>query len=181
MDKSALTSKLGTLQNDALNTLQQHPNGKSTAQLDHILINRKWLNSIRNARAYNTVELHSDNRIVSLRMSISLRAPKNNKCQRITYDWVKLKNNCSLQSQFNIEMQNRYDILNANNLDNNSIQSEYDNFIESIKQTTEKRVGQTKRTTKKSWVFDETINLLKERKKVKNTFKQKSNRYNNNY
>ncbi|CAF1638407.1 unnamed protein product [Adineta ricciae] len=28
-----------------------HPNGKSKAQLDHILINGKWLNSIRNVRA----------------------------------------------------------------------------------------------------------------------------------
>ncbi|CAF1615910.1 unnamed protein product, partial [Adineta ricciae] len=41
-----------------------HPNGKSKAQLDHILINGKWLNSIRNVRAYNTVELNSDHQIV---------------------------------------------------------------------------------------------------------------------
>ena len=111
-----------------------HPNGKSKAQLDHILINGKWLNSIRNARAYNTVELHSDHRIVSVKMSISLRAPKKTKHRRTTYDWTKLQNNCSLQSQFNIEVQNRYDALNTNNPDNNNnIQTEYNNFIDSIK------------------------------------------------
>ncbi|CAF4028768.1 unnamed protein product, partial [Rotaria magnacalcarata] len=42
-----------------------HPNNNSKAQLDHILINGKWINSIRNVRAYNTVELNSDHRIVS--------------------------------------------------------------------------------------------------------------------
>ena len=130
-----------------------HPNGRSTAQLDHILINGKWINSIRNARAYISVELHSDHRIVNAKISISLRATKTNKYKRITYDWTKFKNNCRLQSQFNIEVQNRYDILNVNNPDNNTIQTEYDNFIESIKQTTEKLVGQAKRTIKKNWVL----------------------------
>ena len=36
-----------------------HPSG-STHQLDHILINNKWKNSLRNCRAYNSVELDSD-------------------------------------------------------------------------------------------------------------------------
>ncbi|CAF1687472.1 unnamed protein product, partial [Adineta ricciae] len=60
-----------------------HPNGKYKAQLDHILINGKWLNSIRNVRAYNTVELNSDHRIVSAQLSISVRATKENKNKRI--------------------------------------------------------------------------------------------------
>lgn len=153
-----------------------HPNGKSKAQLDHILINGKWLNSIRNARAYNTTELHSDHRIMSVKICISLLAAKNNKRQRITYYLNKLENNCSLQSQFNIEVQNRYDALSTNNLDdNNNIQTEYDNFMESIKQTSEKLVGQAKRKNKKNRISDETITLLKQRNKAKNTFKQKAN------
>jgi hypothetical protein len=156
-----------------------HPNGQSKAQLDHILINGKWINSVRNVRAYNTVELNSDHRIVSAKISISLRVSKDNKCQRITYDWKKLKNSCSLQSQFNIEVQNRYDILSANNSVNN-IQTQYDNFIESIQQTTENLVGQTKRTSKKNWVSDETIKLLNQRNEAKNIFKQKRNPNNKN-
>ena len=38
----------------------KHATGK-TAQLDHIMINGKWLNSIKNVRAYNTVELKPSN------------------------------------------------------------------------------------------------------------------------
>lgn len=136
-----------------------HPNGQSKVQLDHILINGTWLNSVRNVRAYNTVELNSDHRIMSARISISLRAPKNNQCQHTTYDWNKLKTNCSLQSQFNVEVQNRFDIVNANSLDDN-IQTQYNNFVESIQQTTENLIGKSKRINKKHWVSDKTIKVL---------------------
>jgi hypothetical protein len=121
-----------------------HPNGKSKAQLNHILINGKWLNSIRNVRAYNTFELNSDHRIVSAKLSISLRAPKDNKNKRIKFDWNKLKDNSTLQSQFNMEVQNRYEILQNSNPDN-GIQTKYDNFIRSIQDTTTNLVGKSTR------------------------------------
>lgn len=44
----------------------EHPNynlSNPHAQLDHVLINAKWVNSLRNCRAYNTVEIDSDHRI----------------------------------------------------------------------------------------------------------------------
>ena len=52
----------------------EHTSGQH-AQLDHIIniINGKWLNSARNCRAYRTVELGSDCRIVSVTIKISLR------------------------------------------------------------------------------------------------------------
>ena len=37
--------------------------GGSRAQLDHILINRKWANSLENCRAYSSVDIASDHRI----------------------------------------------------------------------------------------------------------------------
>ena len=52
-----------------------HPMG-SKHQLDHILTNSKWSNSLRNCRAYNTVELDSNHRIVSILLLCSLRTTK---------------------------------------------------------------------------------------------------------
>ena len=79
----------------------RHATG-TKAQLDHILINGKWLNSIKNVRAYNTVELKSDHRIVTASLAISLRAPKTKAQKRMKYDWNKLKLDTALQAQFNI-------------------------------------------------------------------------------
>lgn len=58
-----------------------HPAG-SKHQLDRILINSKWVNSLRNGRAYNTVELGSDHRIVTILLVTSSRTSKVNPCKR---------------------------------------------------------------------------------------------------
>ena len=49
----------------------------SKHQLDHILINSKWINSLRNCRADNAVELDYDHRIISiLLLATSMRTGK---------------------------------------------------------------------------------------------------------
>ena len=53
----------------------KHPIG-SLAQLDHILVNSKWIRSVTNCRAYNSVEIDSDHRILSARFNIRFRASK---------------------------------------------------------------------------------------------------------
>ncbi|XP_038063001.1 craniofacial development protein 2-like [Patiria miniata] len=67
-----------------------HPAG-SVYHLDHILINSKWINSLRNCRAYNSVELDSDHRIVSIRLVTSLRTSKGKPCKRPKFNWKKLQ------------------------------------------------------------------------------------------
>ena len=55
---------------------QTHPNG-SKSQVDFILINRKWINSVKNCEAYNTFDyVFSDHRIISCTLNLSLRTNK---------------------------------------------------------------------------------------------------------
>jgi hypothetical protein len=117
---------------------------------------------------------------VSAKLSISLRASKDNKCKRIKFDWNQLKNNSKLQSQFNIEVQNRYEILDNINPDND-IQTKYDNFVRSIQDTTANLVGKSTRKNRKNWVSTDTINLFEQRNKAKAKFKQKPSTENKNY
>jgi len=67
----------------------KRPNG-DLEQLDHILINRKWVNSVKNCRAYNSVEINSDHRILSAHIKLSLQSHKKIKlpCKR---NWDALK------------------------------------------------------------------------------------------
>jgi hypothetical protein len=109
----------------------EHSNGRSKAQLDHILINGKWLNSIKNARAYDTVELNSDHRILSVRAKLSLRAPKPTTESRIKYDWSKIASSSALQTQFELEVKNRFDVLSNLNT-NPDLQVRYNNFVQSL-------------------------------------------------
>ena len=53
-----------------------YPNGVK-AQLDYMLINKKWINSAMNAEAYNSFGgVSSDHRIVTSKIRLSLRANK---------------------------------------------------------------------------------------------------------
>ena len=86
-----------------------HPAG-SKHQLDHILINSKWVNSRRNCRAYTTVELDSDYRIVSILLVTSLRTNKGNPCKRPKFNWRKLQDQRT-REKFQLELSNRFQAL----------------------------------------------------------------------
>ena len=64
-------------------------------------------------------------------LAISLRAPKTKAQKRMKYDWNKLKLDTALQAQFNIEVHNRYEILQTEH-PNQDIQTKYDNFEQAI-------------------------------------------------
>ena len=79
----------------------------STHQLHHILINQ-WVNSLRNCRAYNTVELDLDHRILSVLLTTSLRTSKGKPCRRPKFDWDKLGDaHICTKKEFQIELSNR--------------------------------------------------------------------------
>ena len=56
-----------------------YPN-ESKAQLDYLMINKKWINSVTNCEAYNTFEgVSTDHRIVTTKTKLSLRVSRNKK------------------------------------------------------------------------------------------------------
>ena len=62
------------------------PNGYN-AQIDHIIINTKWKNSVVNMEAYSTFSsVESDHRVVVADIKISLRRPKIAP-RKVKYDW----------------------------------------------------------------------------------------------
>ena len=77
-------------------------------QLDYILARRKWRDSILNAEAYNSLEaLGSDHRLVTAKIRLSLRMPKQ-KTKRVSFDWRQLTSNPDLQEKYSIEVRNRF-------------------------------------------------------------------------
>ena len=85
---------------------------KTLAQLDYVLINKKWKNSVQNCRAYTSfISVASDHRIVTANIQLSLRANKNKSCRIKPYDWSNLKNNADIRNKFIIEVKNRFEAL----------------------------------------------------------------------
>ena len=111
-----------------------HPNG-SKSQLDHIIINSKWVNSLRNCRAYSSVEIDSDHRIVSIALKASLRTSKGKPCKRLKFNWKKLQTP-SAKHQFQIKLSNRFKALQET--DSISVTERYSLFEEVVVQLQKK-------------------------------------------
>ena len=75
-------------------------------QVDYILVNRKWKNSVHNCEAFNSMSsLGSDHRVVCAKVKISLRRSKAPSVNN--YDWAALK--CEeLQQLYSVKINNRY-------------------------------------------------------------------------
>ncbi len=103
------------------------------AQLDHVLINSKWDNSLRNCRAYSSINSKSDHRIVCTKLTICLR----------TRQKMALKFHCELlkdettRTKYDIELRNKFSALRITDPETQEpvkldLQARYDNLVTSI-------------------------------------------------
>ena len=109
-----------------------HPAG-TKHQLDHILINNKWVNSLRNCRAYNSVELDSNHRIVSILLATSLRTSKGKPCKRPKFNWRKLQD-ARTRKEFQLELSNQFQALSMTE-DSINITDRYESFETAVKKS----------------------------------------------
>ena len=77
----------------------KHP-CESKVQLDHILVNPKWVRSITNCRASNSIDLGSDNKIVSADLKIRFRKFTQTPSGRKKYDLNKVIKNSEIRQQY---------------------------------------------------------------------------------
>ena len=112
----------------------RHPAGSSLAQLDHILISAKWIRSVTNCRAYNSLEIDSDHRVLSAHLRIRFRATQPKKCKRPQFNWEKLSTDENTQQQFAICLSNKFQALQAPESD---VQQHYDTILENVTQAQE--------------------------------------------
>ena len=98
------------------------------AQIDYVLINKKWKNSALNCEAYSSFEgVSTDHRIVTAKIRLSLR--KNDKRTATTkhYDWALL-NNKDVRDKYVLELRNRFETLQEKT-EKSTPNDEYENFV----------------------------------------------------
>ena len=134
-------------------------------QIDYILINKKWKNSLKNVEAYNTFSsIDSDHRILSARLRLSLRtskAPTRDK----QYDWNSLRSNTDLQEQYTITVRNRYDQLYAPDATDTE---NYQHFIDANNKAAKELIPIKKNKKRKEYAIDDRI--VRERNEVNMAF-----------
>ena len=113
----------------------------SKGQIDYILVNRKWSNSVMNSEAYSSFEsINSDHRIVTARIRLSVRA---NKPKRRTnmLCWSALRTDVEVHSRFAISVKNRFqELCSEVSLDGDSNSSRYSNMVAACKHAAEETI-----------------------------------------
>ena len=107
-------------------------------QLYHILVNAKWVRSITNCRAFNSIELDSGHRIVSANFGIRFRKFKQTSSDRVIYDWNKSIENQEICQQYRLELKNRFDALAY---DDDDPETMHKNITEIIAEAAQKMIG----------------------------------------
>ena len=86
---------------------------RSKHQIDYILWRKKWINSVKNCQAYNTMSaVGSDHRIVTCFAKISYRINKKPASDPLSkVDWKVLTRSPDLRYEYAVEVTNRYEAL----------------------------------------------------------------------
>ena len=128
-----------TLENrlTSLNTKFQKRKGKlwtytyannTKAQIDYILINKKWNNSALNWEAYSSFEdVFSGHRIVTAKICLSLWRNAIWTTTTVHYDWSFL-NNGDIRDKYTLTVRNKFDVLQEIS-ETPTPNDEYENFI----------------------------------------------------
>ena len=136
------------------------------SQVDYILINRKWTNSVKDVCAHNSfASIGSDHRLLRAKIKMSFHTKKTP--GQIRHDWALLRGNKDLQQTFTISLQNRFAILCDNN-DNIDATQRYEYFIQANKETAENLIPKKKRV-RMNKTFDDP-RIIRAREDVQRAF-----------
>ena len=130
MDQFNLTATTTRFQNRTSKLwTHRRPSGDS-AQLDYIISRKKWINSIKNSRAYNSFQgVNSDHRMVSCKCQISYRQRKATvKDPMKGIDWRKVVADDNLCEQYAAAVHNRFAAL-CDQLEDSDTSATYDMLI----------------------------------------------------
>ena len=100
----------------------------SKAQIDYVLINKKWKNSAINCEAYSSFEgVSSDHRIVTAKIRLSLRKKPTRTATNKRYDWALL-NKRDIRDKYVVELRNIFETLQEKT-EKRTPNDEYENFV----------------------------------------------------
>ena len=121
-------------------------------QVDFIMVNKKWRNSVKNCEAYNSFNsIGSDHRVVSAGIRLSLRSRKD--ASKPRFDWNALKTQ-ELQEMYTIKVKNRFAALC--NEDESATES-YNHFILANDEAAKEIIPLKSRLKKKSASNDQRV------------------------
>jgi len=147
------------------------PDGVTKNQIDHILINRKFRNSVEDTRVFRSADIGSDHFLMCMKVKLRLKTnPKDERRARVKYDITKLKYE-DIRKTFTIALENRYEVLKEEVMEQveehteGDIEREFNIMMRAHTETAETVLGKP-RKRKKPWISDVSWKLVEEREEI---------------
>ena len=146
-------------------------------QIDYIIINERFRNCIKQAKTYPGADINSDHNPVVIKIKVKLKKTRN----RIRKEQLDL-NLLSIDEhrvKYNIEIRNRYNILNIEETEQTPTESQesseqkWKTFKNCVQTSLKAVLPKIEKKKKKEWMTNDILELMEERKKCKNRDKEK--------
>ena len=136
------------------------PNGITKNQIDHILVNKSMRTSVLDTRAHRGADANSDHFLVRSKIRLKLCKFVNRSKVKPRLDINKLNDN-HMRAKYNIEVQNRYNALEVE-----CLEQWCEGLENAYVEAAEKTFGYTKRSCK-PWISADTWSKAQERREIK--------------
>ena len=128
-------------------------------QVDYIMVNKKWKNSVHNCEAYNTFSsIGSDHRIVTAKIKLSLRTSRA-PSQGPNFDWTVLKD-AEMKDLYTVTIRNKFESLCT---EHESITQTYAHLITANQKTAEELLPPKRKKKREKTSTDPRIVIEREK------------------
>lgn len=135
--------------------------GRTKKMIDYVIISKRWRSSLKNCRTYRSAELgNADHRLVCADVQLRLHAQRSER-KPVAADIGKLKEPYTRQ-KYSVEISNRFELLGT--LNNSEDAWKY--FKSQTSEAAQLVLGK-RSFPKKSWLTDETLQVIEQRRRAR--------------
>ncbi|KAG1653072.1 LINE-1 retrotransposable element ORF2 protein [Nymphon striatum] len=148
------------------------PDGKTRNQIDYILVNQRFKNSVKNCKSRPGAYCGSDHNPVTIKIQIKLKKIKKTRSVRKRWNVQELKKE-DKRKEFAIESERKLEELQKSYKEaNKNTNTKWKQIKECISEIAENSVGRITPEKKQVWMTKEILEKMKKRKDSRNKGKQ---------
>ena len=135
------------------------PDGKTKNQIDYIMINKRYRNSVKNAKARPGADCGSDHNPVAINIKTTLKRMKKNKCTRRKWNVSKLESG-TIKEKYKIENEKLIDAKDHRE----NVEEAWGKLKGCLIKTADIVCGKRMHSKKQSWITEEILDKMEERR-----------------
>ena len=146
------------------------PGDQSRYQIDYILINNRFRNSVKNVFTYPGADVNSDYVLLVIKMKVRLKSKKQTVSKACLQ--LDLLRDDTIRGEYNVQVFKKYQLLRNEDVDQSldsivAIDKQFENLKESLHHGLEETLPKKRRMMRKEWMTEKILEKMDRRRKVK--------------